>query len=130
MIVGDLEVDLMARTVQRQGLILPVEGPSFELLACVLRHHPELAPMRAMEAAFVADGTSVSRQMQLLGEALAGSERYPNYLEMVAAEGYRLVAPVVPIAQDGRNRWRGPLVLASAVLGVLIFVLGLLSARP
>ena len=74
------------------------------------------------------DATETAILVQELREALAGSERHAEYLAETES-GYRLLPPVVAVP-DTRKRWRLPLLLASMVLGIVIFIFGLLSAGP
>jgi len=99
--VGDLRVDLVARSVWRNGKALPVKGLSFELLACLIREHPDLASNRVINSDVWGDnfvgGSTITQRIKLLREALAGSDRYDDYIETVKSRGYRLKVPVEPI---------------------------------
>ncbi len=102
--VGDLQVDLVARKVRRNGATLPVKGLSFEMLACLVRLHPELASNREINSAVWGDnfvgGSTLTQRVKLLREALSGSERYEDYIETVKSRGYRLRVPVEPVREE------------------------------
>jgi DNA-binding winged helix-turn-helix (wHTH) protein/tetratricopeptide (TPR) repeat protein len=131
--VGDLRVDLVARTVERGGDALPVKGLSFELLACLVRRHPELASNREINRAVWGDtfvgASTVTQRVKLLRDALAGAGRYADYIETVKGRGYRLVVPVEPIETPEPAKGRSG-VLAAAVLGAIVLATGLWLAWP
>ncbi|HKJ17338.1 MAG TPA: tetratricopeptide repeat protein, partial [Xanthomonadales bacterium] len=96
--VGDLAVDFVRREVRRGQDVLPVKGLSFELLACLVRHHPDLATLRQINEEVwgenVVTPAALSQRVKLLREGLGSSSEYPQYIEVVKSRGYRLVVPV------------------------------------
>jgi DNA-binding winged helix-turn-helix (wHTH) protein/tetratricopeptide (TPR) repeat protein len=127
--VGDLDVDLIARTVQRHGTPLPVKGLSFELLACLIRRHPELASTREISQSVwgenLVTGATLTQRVKLLRDALAGSAEISDYIETVKSRGYRLAVPVEQVeAPEKRGAGSPRRIVAWAVLGALIAVAG------
>ena len=129
--VGDLIVDLVRREVLRGQDILPVKGLSFELLACLVRHYPDLATMKQINDEVwgenVVTPAALSQRVKLLREGLGSTEEFPGYLEVVKSRGYQLVVPVEPLenAQVSRPSKITAFMVTLAILllmGTLVFI--------
>jgi DNA-binding winged helix-turn-helix (wHTH) protein/tetratricopeptide (TPR) repeat protein len=117
--VGDLDVDLIARTVRRGGKALAVKGLTFELLACLIRRHPDLASTREISQAVWGEnlvaGATLTQRVKLLRDALGSSPEVSDYIETVKSRGYRLAVPVRPVKTASRAATRPRLRLAAGV---------------
>jgi DNA-binding winged helix-turn-helix (wHTH) protein/tetratricopeptide (TPR) repeat protein len=124
--VLDLEVDLRAQRVTRDGQALDVQGLSFRLLACLLAHEGAVVGFdRLMDqvwAPAVVNEETVTQRVKLLRQALGDDGRQPRYIRSVRGRGYQLCEPPVALgdgaatpAATPRPRW-----LLAVACGVLL----------
>ncbi|RAO76423.1 winged helix-turn-helix domain-containing protein [Dyella jiangningensis] len=90
----DLEIDLARQRVSRDGVALEVQGLSFQLLACLLRHGVEVVSFDTLiddvwSPAVVGEET-VTQRVKLLRQALGDDGRSPRYIRSVRGRGYQL----------------------------------------
>ena len=119
--------------MRRGGQRLPVKGLSFELLACLIERHPELASTREISQAVWGEnlvaGATLTQRVKLLRDALSGSPEITDYIETVKSRGYRLAVPLEmgePPRSQHRSWWQGRLtwsLLLILVLGAVAWLL-------
>jgi DNA-binding response OmpR family regulator len=93
--LGDLEIDLAARTVSRAGAAVPVRPKEFELLAALLRHPGRVLSKEELlrDVWGYAPGThsrTVDTHLAALRRHLGDDPRVPRYVVTVHRAGYRL----------------------------------------
>ena len=104
--VDDLLIDLGQWRVTRAGRDIPLPHVSFELLVALARSAPNLVTLdqlaeRVWPGLKVTPDT-VSHRVKLVRDALGDDSRAPRYVAGVRGRGYRMVAPVQPLA-DARS---------------------------
>ena len=101
--IGDLRVDLGQQRVRRNGADVPLPKLSFDLLLVLARAAPNLVSpdelMTQVWANLVVSPETVSQRVKLLRDALGDDPRDPRYVLGLRGRGYRLLAPVVPVAE-------------------------------
>ncbi|KRF00551.1 hypothetical protein ASG87_12725 [Frateuria sp. Soil773] len=126
----DLEIDLVAQRVVRDGQPLDVQGLSFRLFACLLSHGDAVAGfdrlMADVWAPAVVNEETVTQRVKLLRQALGDDGRRPRYIRSVRGRGYQLCEP--PVALDEQSapetaahaprRSRRPWLFAGAALAL------------
>jgi two-component system phosphate regulon response regulator OmpR len=93
---ADLEVDLAARTLERQGEALPITSGEFALLAAFVQHpHRPLSRERLIELARGPDSDTDSRSMDVqvsrLRRLIEPEPSRPRYVQTVWGYGYVFV---------------------------------------
>jgi DNA-binding winged helix-turn-helix (wHTH) protein/TolB-like protein/tetratricopeptide (TPR) repeat protein len=108
--IGDWLVQPSLNTVSRGETVLRVRPKVMDVLVLLAEHAGEVLSKDAIidvvwAKKFLAD-TALSRAIFELREALGDDAHRPRYIETVPKRGYRLVAPVTPVAEpegtDGR----------------------------
>lgn len=94
--VGDLEVDLGARIVRREGRELPVRPKEFDLLAALIRHRGRVVskPQLLREVWGYAAGTesrTVDTHVAALRQHLGDDPQSPRYIVTARGAGYRVI---------------------------------------
>jgi adenylate cyclase len=102
--LGDLVVDAGAGVVRRGAETLSLSPLTFNLLLALVRHAPQVVRREELLATvwpneFVSDDT-LSQRVRLLREALGDVAEEPRYLASLRGWGYKLVAPVEPLADE------------------------------
>ncbi|PWK92591.1 DNA-binding winged helix-turn-helix (wHTH) protein [Fulvimonas soli] len=135
----DLEIDPARQRVTRDGRPLDVQGLSFRLLACLLRHGDEVLDFDRLIAevwapAVVGEET-VTQRVKLLRQALGDDGRQSRYIRSVRGRGYQLCAPpqvlqapAAPAPRRAHRSWR--LAAAAAGLIAVAIAVGGLLLRP
>lgn len=97
----DLRIDLMRRRVSREEVVLDVQGLSFDLLACLLRHGSAVVSfdtlMAEVWAPAIVNEETVTQRIKLLRQSLGDHGRQPRYVRSVRGQGYQLCEPPVVI---------------------------------
>jgi TolB-like protein/DNA-binding winged helix-turn-helix (wHTH) protein/thioredoxin-like negative regulator of GroEL len=97
---GPYEADLTRNELRKFGLPIRLERKPWQLLVALLGHPGELASRNELqkllwpEGVFVDFETGLSVAVRKVRSALSDSAEKPKYIETVAGEGYRFVAPV------------------------------------
>ncbi|MGC1546957.1 MAG: winged helix-turn-helix domain-containing protein [Rhodanobacter sp.] len=93
----DLQIDLARQKVSRDGVPLDVQGLSFQLLACLLRHSNTVVDFNSLIAEVwapaVVNEETVTQRIKLLRQALGDDGRQPRYIRSVRGRGYQLCEP-------------------------------------
>ncbi len=115
----DLHVDLVRHRVSRGETELDVQGLSFQLLACLLRHSTDVVSfdtlMAEVWAPAVVNEETVTQRVKLLRQSLGDDGRSPRYIRSVRGRGYQLCEPAVALdalvpqetvtRESARRRW-------------------------
>lgn len=100
--VHDLVVDLVRQRVTRGDQEIHLPKLSFDLLAALVRAAPELVSVDALMSAvwpkLVVGPETVAQRVKLVRAALGDDSKQPRYIAGVRGRGYRVVAPVTPLA--------------------------------
>ncbi|MCB1588387.1 MAG: winged helix-turn-helix domain-containing protein, partial [Xanthomonadales bacterium] len=100
--VGDLWVDPGSARVVREGADIELPELSFRLLLALIEAAPERLSKDQLIAAVwrggVVSDETLTQRVRLLRQALGDSPSAPRYLRAVRNYGYRLIAPVEPVA--------------------------------
>jgi DNA-binding winged helix-turn-helix (wHTH) protein len=129
--VGDLQVDLVARSVRRGSQRLPVNGRSFDLLRFLIERYPETASHReVLENVWegrVVTADALSQRVRLLRKALGDERGDAGYVASVHGQGYRLGrTPVSALIARSRVGVQSARPRAVAWLALVVAVAGLL----
>jgi Tol biopolymer transport system component/DNA-binding winged helix-turn-helix (wHTH) protein len=104
--VDDLLIDLGQWRVTRAGRDIPLPHLSFELLVALARSAPNLVTLDQLAErvwpGLTVTPETVSHRVKLVRDALGDDSRAPRYVAGVRGRGYRMVAPVQPLA-DSRS---------------------------
>ena len=133
--IGDMELDTGTVSVYRAAHTIDLPKLSFDLLLCLTRHAPNVVDtdtlMREVWGKVVIGEETVKQRVKLLRKALGDSSETPKYIASVRGRGYRLIAPVEPLAEltpanpPKRGRYRPIL----AVIAIIVIVGGGLMTR-
>jgi len=101
--VDDLIIDLAPQLVSRAGVVIRLQGLSFDLLVTLVRAAPGLVTFEQLgesvwPGVVVAPETIVQR-VKLLRSALGDDAHAPRYIQAVRGRGYRMVAQVRPLTE-------------------------------
>ena len=127
----DLDIDLARQRVSRAGEVLDVQGLSFRLLACLLRHGDAVVDfdtlMAEVWAPALVNEETVTQRVKLLRQGLGDDGRRPRYVRSVRSRGYQLCeAPRLAAAPERDPppvQWRRRAPWAAG-LGALVLVAG------
>lgn len=93
----DLHIDIARQRVCRDDVTLDVQGLSFQLLACLLRHGVDVVRfdtlMSEVWAPAVVNEETVTQRIKLLRQSLGDDGRRPRYIRSVRGLGYQLCEP-------------------------------------
>src|SRR4051794_40291106 len=110
---GPFELDTKLGQLRKYGLPIRLQEQPLKLLLCLLEHPGSVIPREELVRRIWAEGTFVDYEhglnaaMTRLRHALRDSAESPRYIERVARQGYRFIAPVIetPALEpaDGQN---------------------------
>jgi TolB-like protein/Flp pilus assembly protein TadD/DNA-binding winged helix-turn-helix (wHTH) protein len=105
--VDDLIIDLGQQRVSRAGVDIPLPPLSFELLVTLARAAPNLVTFDQLTervwTGLVISPETISQRIKLVRTALGDDPHAPRYIGGVRGRGYRMVAPVSPMAERRRS---------------------------
>ena len=105
--VDDLIIDLGQQRVSRTGVDIPLPPLSFELLVTLARAAPNLVTfdqlIERVWTGLVISPETISQRVKLVRTALGDDPHSPRYIGGVRGRGYRMVAPVTPLAERRRS---------------------------
>jgi len=136
---GVFEVDLRSAELRKQGVRVRLQEQPFQVLAALLERPGEVVTREELIHRLWADGTVVDFDRGLnaaitrLRQALSDGAEVPRYVETVARRGYRFIAPIETIDDNGQapslpvpalstrlpKQSSGPMVLGA--LGIALF---------
>jgi DNA-binding winged helix-turn-helix (wHTH) protein/tetratricopeptide (TPR) repeat protein len=134
----DLSIDLARQRVSRDDVALDVQGLSFRLLACLLRHGDAVLDfdtlIREVWAPAVVGEETVTQRVKLLRQSLGDDGRQPRYIRSVRGRGYQLCEPPqvdqnAPADASTPQRRTAIAIAATIVAIVVLGVLGLMWHR-
>ncbi len=106
----DLIIDLGQQRVSRAGVDIPLPPLSFELLVTLARAAPNLVTFDQLTervwTGLVISPETISQRVKLVRTALGDDPHSPRYIGGVRGRGYRMVAPVTPLAERRRSEPR------------------------
>jgi cholera toxin transcriptional activator len=104
---GVFEADAATGELRRQGVRIKVNVQPFQVLLMLLERPGELLTREEISRELWPDGTfvdyehGVNSAVNRIREALGDKARTPRFIETLARRGYRFVAPVQQVADDG-----------------------------
>ncbi|WP_266168615.1 winged helix-turn-helix transcriptional regulator [Dyella subtropica] len=109
----DLQIDLARQRVSRDGVPLDVQGLSFQLLACLLRHSHAVVDFDSLITEVwspaVVNEETVTQRVKLLRQSLGDDGRQPRYIRSVRGRGYQLCEPPQALDEPTRDAPAVPL---------------------
>jgi DNA-binding winged helix-turn-helix (wHTH) protein len=124
---GTYDIDLTTGELRRGGVPVPLQRQPALVLTCLVGRAGTLVRREELQAAVWGDRVHVDFDRGLnycirqLRETLDDDARSPQFIETVARQGYRFVAPVAscqPGGQSGRSR--RVVAVAAVVTAVLV----------
>ena len=122
---GSYDIDLTTGELRRDGVPVPLQRQPALVLARLVASAGALVPREALHAAIWGDRVHVDFDRGLnycirqLRETLDDDARAPRFIETVARQGYRFVAPV-RCEPDGQSVKSRRVVAAAAVLTAVL----------
>ncbi len=104
---GVFEADAATGELRRQGVRIKVNVQPFQVLLMLLERPGELLTREEISRELWPDGTfvdyehGVNSAVNRIREALGDKARNPRFIETLARRGYRFVAPVQRVADNG-----------------------------
>src|SRR5712675_994104 len=106
---GVFEADAATGELLKQGVRIKVNVQPFQVLLMLLERPGELLTREEISRELWPDGTfvdyehGVNSAVNRIREALGDRARNPRFIETLARRGYRFVAPVLRVADDGAS---------------------------
>jgi len=100
---GEIEVDLLERELRRQGLKVQLDERPFQVLCLLLESAGQVVRREDFQLRIWPAATNVNFDANLntalttLRRALGDSAANPVFIKTVPRQGYRFIAPVIPI---------------------------------
>lgn len=104
---GVSEASIQTGELRKNGLKIRLSGQPFQVLAMLLERPGELVTREELQKTLWPDGTfvdfdhSLNTAINKIREAVGDSAENPHYVETLARQGYRFIAPVEKL---GKNR--------------------------
>jgi len=134
------ELDLRTGELRRDGRPVPLQRQPALVLAALVRHSGTLVSRQDLKDAVWTEHTYVDFNRGLnycirhLRDALGDEAKAPRFIETVARQGYRFVAPVAVFGRNAqtheRASWLRPRVLAAAALAAVILLTVWVESGP
>ena len=105
--VGDFEVDLRCGELRRNGDKIKLQERPFQILAALIEHPGEIVTRQEIQQklwptdTFVDFEHSINTAVKKLREALGDDAEDPRFIETMPRRGYRLIAPVEIVDENG-----------------------------
>src|SRR5262252_6501260 len=118
---GVFEVDLRGGELRRSGIKVKLREQPFQVLAELLERHGQVVTREELRNrlwpadTYVDFDHSLNAAIRRLRDALGDSAENPTFVETVARRGYRFLAPVADIPQNGH----GPVAVESPMRGAV-----------
>ena len=138
--IGDLSLDLQARTLRRGDVLIELPPLSFGLLVLLAERAPEVVPHNEIAervwAGRVVSPETLTQRVKLLRSALGDDARNPRYVGLVRGQGYRLiclarrVSPGADISGPERSSRPRPGWFVPAALALIVVAVTALAFRP
>src|SRR5579863_5256587 len=104
---GAFEADASTGELRRQGIRIKLHAQPFQVLLMLLERPGEVLSREEISRALWSEGTfvdydhGVNSAVNRIREALGDVANNPRFVETLARRGYRFVAPVETIANEG-----------------------------
>ncbi len=103
--IGDLILDTGAHTLSRNGDEIRLTRLSFALFATLVQHAPKLMTqdelLTEVWGDVVVSDEALKQRVMVLRQAIGDVSDTPRYVASVRGLGYRLIAPVEVLAEEG-----------------------------
>src|SRR5258707_13461471 len=112
---GVFEADAATGELRKQGVRIKVNVQPFQVLLMLLERPGELLTREEISRELWPDGTfvdyehGVNSAINRIREALGDRARNPRFVETLARRGYRFLAPVQRVADDGESSILSPM---------------------
>jgi TolB-like protein/DNA-binding winged helix-turn-helix (wHTH) protein/Flp pilus assembly protein TadD len=106
---GVFEVDLRARELRKNGVLLRLQGQPFQILTLLLERPGEMVTREKLRQklwpadTFVDFDNSVNAAVNRLRETLGDSADNPRFVQTLPRRGYRFIAPVESVDSEGEK---------------------------
>ena len=107
--VGEFEVDLRSGELRRNGDKVKLQERPFQILAALLERPGEMVTREEIQRklwpndTFVDFEHSINTAVKKLREALGDDAENPRFIVTLPRRGYRLIAPVQPVEENGAS---------------------------
>jgi DNA-binding winged helix-turn-helix (wHTH) protein len=104
---GLFEVDLTTHKVLRQGQRVPLQEQPFRVLALLLEHPGQIIPREEIQSrlwpadTYVSFDEGVNTAIRKLRVLFGDSADNPRFIETIPRHGYRFIAPVTELRENG-----------------------------
>lgn len=121
---GVFEADSSTGELRRQGIRIKLNSQPFQVLLMLLDRPGQVLTREEISAALWSDGTfvdyehGVNSAVNRIREALGDAANSPRFVETLARRGYRFVAPVERIADNGEREGEARSEMSSAGNGI------------
>lgn len=111
--VGEFEVDLRSGELRCNGDKVKLQERPFQILAALLERPGEMVTREDLQRklwpndTFVDFEHSINTAVKKLREALGDDAENPRFIETLPRRGYRLIAPVQPVEENGASAEAG-----------------------
>ena len=111
--VGEFEVDLRSGELRCNGDKVKLQERPFQILAALLERPGEMVTREDLQRklwpndTFVDFEHSINTAVKKLREALGDDAENPRFIETLPRRGYRLIAPVQPVEENGATAEAG-----------------------
>src|SRR6188474_1624111 len=104
---GRFRLKTAERVLLREGELVPLTPKVFDILVALVEHGGQVVAKddlmkRVWPNTFVEEG-NLTQNVSLLRKALGESANGPQFIETVPRRGYRFVAPVNRVAENGQD---------------------------
>jgi DNA-binding winged helix-turn-helix (wHTH) protein/tetratricopeptide (TPR) repeat protein len=105
--LDDLLIDSQRQRVERDGVVLDVQGLTFQLLAYLVTRGVDVVTydelMAAVWAPAIVNEETVTQRVKLLRQALGDDGRNPRYVRAVRGRGYQLCSMPIEAVDAARS---------------------------
>lgn len=99
---GPFRLDLVERTLWREGVVVPLQRKAFETLSLLVEQHGRVVEkeefLRTIWAGAYVEEGSLTVNISILRKTLGDDQNGQKFIETVPRRGYRFVAPVQVVA--------------------------------
>lgn len=123
--LDDLLIDVPRQRVERDGVVLDINGLSFRLLQHLLEQGQRVVGfdelIERVWAPAIVNEETVTQRVRLLRQSLGDDGRNPRYLRSVRGQGYQLCALPQPLTEAAetprvRRAWIAPVALVALLV--------------
>jgi Tol biopolymer transport system component/DNA-binding winged helix-turn-helix (wHTH) protein len=106
---GEFELDLDRQTLSRRGIRLKLQNQPYQVLALLIRRAPEVVARDEIRQrvwgndVYIDTERSINFCIRQIRGVLLDSAASPRFIETLPREGYRFIAPLEGVVQQGRT---------------------------